>query len=179
MNLIPLFAYGTLLLQIIGVLLVLLFLFRFLQPKDKSSQSLSSKISNNAIVISFLIASIATLGSLYLSEIRGFTPCKLCWFQRIFMYPQVIILGMSMFINDVKVRFYALILSIIGFGIAIYHILVQFLPTMFQCSDEVANCALKQTSYFGYVTIPVMSATAFGFIIIVLLFSILPNKPRN
>ncbi len=176
MNLIPLFSYGILGLLIASILLLVLFLMRFLQPSNKTIQKFSKLVSKHAIVIAFITVSLGTVGSLYLSEVASFTPCELCWYQRIFMYPQVVILGIGYFINDVKVKVYAIALSIIGFMIAVYHILVQFLPTMFQCSDEVANCALTQFVYFGFITIPVMSAITFGFIIIVLLFTFLRNS---
>ena len=128
--------------------------------------------------LAWLQALVASVVSLYFSEILHWPPCTLCWYQRIFMYPQVVILGIGYFINDLKVRIYALVLSIIGLLIAIYHILVQFFPGVFQCSDEVAECAVTQFVYFGFITIPVMSAVTFGFIITVLLFTFLPQKQK-
>ena len=157
------------------VLLVLLLLFTLTRKKQSKFASL---ISENAIPLCLFIATFATVGSLTLSEILGFTPCKLCWFQRIFMYPQVIILGIVAIINDTKAKIYSLVLSLIGFIIAIYHILVQFFPGVFQCSDEVAKCSARQTMQYGYITIPVMSATAFALIIIILLYSYLSKGKK-
>lgn len=176
--LIPLFSAGSLFMLFVSVILLLVVFARVLQPKNKQVQNVATTISKNAILITFLATAAATLGSLYLSEITKFAPCKLCWYQRIFMYPQVIVLGIGYFINDLKVRIYALVLSIIGLLIAIYHILVQFFPGVFQCSDEVAECAVTQFVYFGFITIPVMSAITFGFIITVLLFTFLPQKQK-
>ena len=88
---------------------------------------------------------MATVSSLFLSEIAGFPPCKLCWYQRIFMYPQVIVLGVGYLLNDLKARLMAIILSGIGAAIAIYHILVQFFPASFRCSDEVAMDAVTKS----------------------------------
>lgn len=176
MDLIPFFAAGTFFLLISSVVFLVILLLTLLLPKEKLLKKLTTNISKYAVPISFLVVASATLGSLFLSDIANFTPCKLCWWQRIFMYPQVIILGIGLILNDAKARIYAFVLSVIGFGIAIYHILIQFFPTMFQCSDEIANCALAQFTYFGFITIPVMSAAAFAFIIIILLFTFIRKK---
>ncbi len=170
--LIPYLGFGTLVFNIATVLGFLLFLL----SKNSSKKSILSKASNflseNAISLGLIIATIATLSSLFLSEIVLFTPCKLCWYQRIAMYPQVVILGIAFLKNDTKAKLYAFVLSIIGFLIALYHIALQFYPAIFPCSDEVANCALKQFEYFGYITIPVMSASAFLSIIVIMLFGL-------
>lgn len=164
-------ALGTLLF-IIGIAVgTLLFIVSFLTPKKSLVGRLSNLIGDNAMGIGLIIATMATVSSLFLSEVAGFPPCKLCWYQRIFMYPQVIVLGVGLLYNDLKARLIALILSIIGVLIAVYHILVQFFPASFKCSDEVANCALKSFTYYGFITIPVMSLVAFLAIIVVLLFS--------
>ncbi|EGA90693.1 BdbC [Planococcus donghaensis MPA1U2] len=73
----------------------------------------------------WFVSLIATLGSLYFSEIRGFIPCDLCWIQQIFMYPLVLVLGIATFRNDVKAAIYVLPLSLIGGTISILHYLQQ------------------------------------------------------
>ncbi|OGH17309.1 MAG: hypothetical protein A3C30_01365 [Candidatus Levybacteria bacterium RIFCSPHIGHO2_02_FULL_40_18] len=127
-------------------------------------------LSDNSLPFAFLVAVAATAGPLFLSEIAHFTPCKLCWFQRIFMFPQVLILGIATFKNDFSIKRYILPMSVIGAAIAIYHYLLQTSPIPLPCSDEVANCTLKQFAYFGYITIPLMSFTAFALIIFLMLF---------
>ncbi len=170
--LIPYLGFGTLVLNIATVLGFLLYFI----TKKLSKKSFFSKtgnfLSENSIAITLLISTAATLSSLFLSEVVLFIPCKLCWYQRIVMYPQVVILGIAFFKNDAKVKLYSLVLSLIGFLIAIYHIALQFYPGIFPCSDEVANCALKQFEYYGYITIPVMSASAFLAMILVILFGL-------
>jgi disulfide bond formation protein DsbB len=167
------FAYLTLLGQILLVSGVLLFMLKIL---NKSFVDPASKISKNAIPLGFLVASAAALGSLIFSEFLGFSPCKLCWFQRIFMYPQVIILGTALMINDRKVRIYSLVLSLIGLVIAVYHILLQIFPAVLRCTDEVAKCSTVQFATFGYITIPVMSATAFALIALLMIFGITSKR---
>lgn len=164
-------AFGTLLFLIGIVAGLLLFVISFFAQKKSAIGKLSKLLGDNAMGIGLIIASFATISSLFLSEVAGFPPCKLCWYQRIFMYPQVIVLGVGLLYNDLKARLMALILSIIGALVAMYHILVQFFPASFKCSDEIANCSLKSFTYYGFITIPVMSLTAFLAIIVVLLFS--------
>lgn len=164
-------SYATLTLigQILIVLLVILLIAsRF--SKNKSIKSLSKVISTNSIVFVLIFVALATLGSLFFSEIAGFTPCKLCWFQRICMYPLTIISLVAVVTNDSKVKKYILPLAVIGLVVAVYHILLQMYPNTLQCGDELVSCAKTGTKYYGYITIPVMSATAFLLSILTLLF---------
>lgn len=164
-------AFGTLLIQVLLGVGLMLLISTFFTDKKSIIRKLAGIVGENAIVLSLIVASMATISSLFLSEVAGFPPCKLCWYQRIFMYPQVIVLGAAMWLNDLKARITALILSVIGLIIGIYHVLVQFFPASFKCSDEIANCALKSFTYYGFITIPVMSVTAFLAIILLLIFS--------
>lgn len=134
--------------------------------KFSITKKILNVIQNNAIYVSLLVASVATIGSLFLSEIAHFAPCKLCWEQRIFMYPLPIIMLISLLTDDTKVRKYILPLATIGFLIATYHILLQTFPQALQCSDELISCTKKYTAHFGYITVPVMSASAFITIIL-------------
>ncbi|HMS22890.1 MAG TPA: disulfide bond formation protein B [Candidatus Levybacteria bacterium] len=163
---------GTLLLDIGIVIALIVFFAARLSRKKSIFTRVSEFLYKNSLLLAFLIAGSATLSSLFLSEIALFPPCELCWYQRIFMYPQVVILGVGSFLNDKMAKLYALVLSIIGFVIALYHILLQFFPGILPCSDEIANCTLKQFEYFGYITIPVMSASAFAAIIVILIFGV-------
>lgn len=170
------FSSLTILGQITAVVLGLLLLVRKFQPKDKTSKKIVSLVSENYIILIFLITAGASFGSLFLSDIMGYLPCKLCWYQRIFIYPQVIISGVALFANDMNVRKYLLPLSLVGTSIAIYHILLQAFPGILQCGDEAVNCSTNQLVGFGYVTIPVMSLTAFVILILIKLATYLNEK---
>lgn len=146
---------------LLGDALIILMLLSFLLKKIKFAKKFLKFLSENYLPIAFLIASFATLGSLTFSEILHFDPCKLCWFQRIFMYPQIIIFLIALLKKDRNVWRISLALSLIGFSIALYHIFLQMYPTTLPCSDEVISCAKVQFRFFGYITIPVMSATGF------------------
>ena len=129
-------------------------------------------VIKNKQVISFLPylawvqALVATLTSLYYSEIAGYAPCLLCWYQRILMYPLVIIIAVGIILKDKKLPFYSLPLSIIGMGFAFFHILVEnniISESNLPCRVGV-SCSTKYVNYFGFITIPLLSFLAFAFI---------------
>ncbi len=161
-------------LTILGQAILVFLLILLVIPKKKNSavSRLYEFIRVNAFNFAFLVASIATFGSLFLSEVAGFIPCKLCWWQRIFMYPSALILFISLLVNDRGVAKYILPLSGIGALIAIYHYIMQLFPNILECSEETAKCSAVQFMEFGYVTIPLMAFTAFLLIIVSLLFTV-------
>lgn len=112
--------------------------------------------------LSFGLASVATLGSLYMSQVLGYTPCHLCWLQRILMYPLALLFGISL-ILDTDVVEYVVPMATIGGGIAGYHYIIQRME-QFQsagCSITSVSCDTEYTYYLGIVTIPFMAFTAF------------------
>lgn len=119
------------------------------------------------IFSSWLVASCAMLGSLFFSEIAEFPPCSLCWYQRILMYPLVPIFLVALFPMDIKIYKYAIPLAVIGLGISIYHNLLQLeiIPeTLTPCLEGVP-CSGIYVDWFGFITIPLMSFTAFSLIL--------------
>lgn len=123
---------------------------------------------NRPLFIAWITAIIAMLGSLYFSEIKGYTPCELCWYQRILMYPLVIILGIAFYHNDKKIHRYVLPLSICGIIMSGYHYGIQkftFMSTLATCTKGV-DCSNSYTGYFGFITIPLLAFVAFVMITI-------------
>lgn len=121
----------------------------------------------------WIVSIIATLGSLYFSEIRGFIPCEMCWYQRILMYPLVLILGISVFRSDFYLKWYILPISILGIVIASIHYMEQKIPGfggIKPCLNGVP-CNIEYINYFGFLTIPFMSLIAFIMITLFLIFS--------
>lgn len=163
------FATLTLISQIFLGIFVIIFFFEKLTKSNKLIKKIIQTLSSNSLSFAFLVSVVVTLGSLFLSEVAHFIPCKLCWFQRIFMYPQVLILGIATFTNDFGVRKYIIPLSLVGLAIAIYQYALQMSPIPLPCTDEIASCAAKQFTEFGYVTIPMMSATAFLLILMLMI----------
>lgn len=144
---------------IAAVLLILLF---------NNLGNLRAFVLRNALPFMLVVALIATFGSLFLSEVAGWTPCKMCWLQRIFMYPQVVLLTIAIRKRDRTVAHYILALCIIGAIIAALHYFEQMQATfwpepvdpLIPC-DETGSCAQTYTFRFGYITIPMMALTAF------------------
>ena len=129
-----------------------------------------------ALWLAFVVAATATAGSLYLSEVAQFVPCTLCWYQRIAMYPLVILLGIAAWRGDVGIRRYVVPLAAIGAVIATYHVALQRLPGLPHgaCSLDVP-CTAIYVERFGFVTIPVMSLI--GFVaILTLVIGVLPPR---
>lgn len=112
--------------------------------------------------LALLVASVATGGSLYLSEVVGFAPCLLCWYQRIAMYPLVLILGVGLLRGDRNAWWYALPVSVGGFLVSGYHVMIQFRPALDagMCAADVP-CTLRYLSIFGFISIPWMAGAAF------------------
>ena len=116
----------------------------------------------------FVVSSIATGGSLFFSEIAGFVPCELCWYQRICMYPLSIITLLAAIRGDFRVARYLLPLPIVGAFISVYHILVENAVVGQSTACLVSapgGCATKWINQFGYVTIPTLALTAFVLLI--------------
>ena len=111
----------------------------------------------------WLVAIVATLGSLYFSEVRLFVPCTLCWYQRILMYPLVLLLGVAAWRDDAGIVRYTLPLALLGAAVAAFHLLEQKIAGFGfpeACRGGVP-CNVAYIDWFGFVTIPTLSLTAF------------------
>ncbi len=125
------------------------------------------------MMIAFIVVITATLGSLTYSDIIGYNPCKLCWFQRILMYPLVLILGVGIW-HKISYRtstLYALILSIMGIPLAFFHYLVQlgFINAPCSTAGISVSCTERSFTTFGYITIPIMALSAFLLVALIML----------
>ncbi len=129
-------------------------------------------LSPHTYYLLFFNTLFATLGSLFLSEIANIQPCILCWYQRIALYPQVVLTYIAI-VREENIKPYLLSLNVIGGGIAVYHIIIQSIPTasVFNCDATGVSCTKSPFEFFGYITIPVMSLTVFLINSIILSFS--------
>lgn len=118
----------------------------------------------------WLVAIVATAGSLYFSDVRAFVPCSLCWYQRVLMYPLVILLGVASYRQDRGVIPYALPFTLLGSGLALFHYLEQKVPG-FGAPDLCrvgVPCNIAYINWLGFITIPFLALTAFVIITTIL-----------
>ena len=127
-------------------------------------------IKEQALIISWLIALAALLTTLYLSDIAMWPVCHLCWYQRICLYPQVIILAMAAFKDDRSIFRYTLALSGIGLIFAIYQYLMQLFPITFEgitLCGAGPSCSTLNMNWLGFITLPLISVIGFLLLIAV------------
>jgi disulfide bond formation protein DsbB len=138
---------------------------------------LGSAISDAGVWLAFLVAAGATLGSLYFSEIADFVPCRLCWFQRIAMYPLAVVLLVGAIRKDRAVRWYAGPLAIIGAAIAGWHTLIEWRPQLDngECELTGPSCTYVWFREFGFISLATMALTGF-LTILILLFVRFPAR---
>lgn len=127
-----------------------------------------------------LIAFVATAGSLFFSEVMSLPPCVLCWYQRIMMYPLILIFGVGLFRNVKESFIYGLALSCTGLVIAIYHNLLYYhlIPESITPCTSGVSCTSRQIEWLGFITIPMLSLMAF-ILITVIGFKVLKNKENK
>ncbi|KAA8786658.1 disulfide bond formation protein DsbB [Paenibacillus sp. 4624] len=129
------------------------------------------------IPVSFLVSLVAMLGSLYFSEIAGLIPCKLCWYQRILMYPLPLIIVIGAIKNDPYLKYYTRCFSAIGIIIAGYHYLIQLsVVKSTSCGFGTVSCDQVHVEYFNFLTIPLMSLIAF---ILIFISSFIKDKVKS
>ncbi len=114
----------------------------------------------------WLIATVSTLGALFFGEVMGYPPCVLCWYQRIAMFPLVLVLAAGLFPFDPRVVRYALPLALAGLGLALFHLALTagWIPENIRPCQQGVPCSDTQVVWFGFVTIPLLSALSFSFI---------------
>ncbi len=128
-------------------------------------------VKDNILYVAWITAVISMAGSLYFGEIFGFTPCVLCWYQRIAMYPLVLIIGIGIVKKDRHFYDYALPLAIIGGAIAFYQNLLYFRviqERLVPCTFGI-SCTTKYVHLLGFIDIPLLSLFSFIIIIVALL----------
>ena len=121
----------------------------------------------------WLVATVATLGALFFGEVMQLPPCVLCWYQRICMFPLVLILPVGLFPLDRKIVRYALPLAAIGWLFAVFHVLLiaGVIPENIKPCTQGVPCSEKVIEWFGFVTIPLLSVVAFSTIIALLILA--------
>jgi disulfide bond formation protein DsbB len=139
---------------------------------------LRDTVGSSSLVLAWIVATVATLGSLYYSEIAHFQPCTLCWYQRIAMYPLAVVLGIAALRSDYAVRRYVLPVVAIGAAISIYHYQLERFPAQesLACSIDIP-CTTVWVWEFHYISIPLMALSAFALIATLLLLG--PSRDED
>lgn len=155
---------SAILLQAISLAVLLMLIF------SKDNKFLDF-IKNNFLALGFILSFPAILASLFYSNVIGFVPCYLCWWQRIFMYPLIFIFGIAWWKKDKSITTYAFSLAIIGALISLYHnYYYYFTEGAGPCDASGVSCVQVLVNEFGgYISIPSLSLTSFAALIIILL----------
>lgn len=136
-----------------------------------------TKLSEALVYTAWIIALTATVGSLFFSEVMQFPPCVLCWYQRIALFPLVLIIGVGIVLRDRRMKYYALPVCLSGLAISIYHNLLYYgvIPESITPCTQGVPCNSVQIEWLGFITIPLMALAAFAGISLCLLF----YKPKE
>jgi disulfide bond formation protein DsbB len=172
------FALLATLAQIVAVVAVLAWVLGKVVPSvERGRRSVLAQVGPQCLAMAAVVALVCTLGSLYLSEVAHFPPCKLCWYQRIAMYPQVVVLGIAALRRDLGARLACIVLSVMGGAVSIYHALLEDHPNWSTSSscDPANPCSIKWVEKFGYLTIPRMALS--GFVLIIVLLAAAGTRP--
>lgn len=122
------------------------------------------------LFLAWLIAALATLGALFLGEVMQYPICVLCWYQRIFMFPLALLLPFGLFPLDRKMIRYALVLAVPGLAVALFHqlLVAGVIPESIKPCTQGVPCSQTVVSWFGFVTIPLLSVAAFATLVALL-----------
>jgi disulfide bond formation protein DsbB len=163
-------------LVILAWLAVLAIAARFSETAADGLDSLRERLAPGAVAAAAIVAALAMAGSLYYSEVVHLVPCALCWFQRICMYPLVLLLGIAAFRRDIGIRVYAIPLAAIGAVISVYHLLLEWKILEVSLVCEVDNpCSSVLFRQFGFISLPFLALTAF---LLVIAFLLIPERRR-
>ncbi|MCX6754499.1 MAG: disulfide bond formation protein B [Candidatus Nomurabacteria bacterium] len=162
---------GTIIIQLIIILLVSNLIF----ARNRSNKTLIF-FKRYTFIFGFLIALGAVVTSLFYSQIVGYPPCELCWIQRIFLYPQLVLFGMELYKKDRSIVDFSIAFASLGSLTSLYHIYIEnggtsslSCATLNPTSTTEVSCAIRYIYEFGYVSMPVMALTLSLFIISILL----------
>ena len=161
-------ALGTLLVQIVTVVLLVVFILR---KRVAAFADVAGTVGNWGLWVAFVVTLGSTVFTVYYSDVLGFEPCYWCYWQRIFLFPQILLLGMAAWKKDGYMADYSIILSVAGAGVALYHHAMQMLPgSGLPCPATGVSCAQRVFFEFNYITFPLMAFSVFAFLIVVMIF---------
>jgi hypothetical protein len=139
---------------------------RLLAGRFAGARAVVDLFAGPALVIAAVAAATCTAGSLYFSEVADFVPCTLCWYQRIAMYPLVVILAIAAVRRDRDIWHYVVPLAGIGAAISTYHYIVEWFPEADSgvCKSTIP-CTFVWFREFGFISLPLMALCGFALIL--------------
>ncbi|MFA5132134.1 MAG: disulfide bond formation protein B [Candidatus Paceibacterota bacterium] len=152
-----------------------LFLFVIYAIMNKKENNYFSCVAKNILPLGFALSLLGVVLSLVYSEVFHYAPCELCWYQRIFLYPQMFLFGYAWLRKDRAVIPYTLLLSVLGLVLAGYHHILQLGYNIYKpCSTApfAVDCAKPSFVEYGFVTFPFMSFVLFGFLSVLMIMSV-------
>jgi disulfide bond formation protein DsbB len=169
----------TLVADAVVVVAIVLAVAALLSPRARAAVvSFATAVAPQSVLLAWVVATVTTLGSLYYSEHAGFVPCELCWYQRIVMYPLVIVLGVAWLRRDTKVWTTVLVFVVIGAPLSLYHWLVERVPAFAESSScsVTAPCTAPWFEKLGFVTLAWMAMSSFLLIGVLMVCSIVGSR---
>jgi len=167
--------YLVLISHAVFVFLVLTLIFR-----KALGMKVQMFLGRNSVLLAFLISLVAIVGSLFYSEVIGYEPCVLCWWQRVFLYPLVIIFGMALWKKLSSAFLYSIPFIILGGIIAVYQSYISLGGnSILPCTAVGSACAKVYVMSFGYITIPFMSLTIVAYLILLTWANKIYNDDKN
>ena len=171
----------TLVADAVVVIAVACALTTLVSPRARASVvSWARAVAPQSVTFAWIVATVTTLGSLYYSEHAGFVPCELCWYQRILMYPLVIVLGVAALRRDRRVWITAGVFVVLGAPLSLYHWLVERVPAFEESSacSAITPCSTPWFEKFGFVTLAWMAMSAFLLIGVLMVCTLLGARDR-
>ena len=162
-------AHGTVLLQLFSLAFLVLF---FVQKQFPDLRGIGDFLKSRGLLIGFVLALISSTLTLYYSDMLGILPCGWCWFQRVALYPQAFLFAIALWKRDRSIADYSIALSIFGLIVALYqHYLQLGGSSVLPCpASGAGDCGQRFMFEFGYITFPLMAASLFAFLIVLMLF---------
>lgn len=157
-----------------GIITALALLYSLLF--ENTTSSIRKFVRKNILTLGFLISLSAVVSSLVYSEVIGYLPCILCWWARVFFYPQVVIFGIALVRKDKSILPYSLGITFIGLLFSTYHYIVESIGSSpLPCEAGGVSCLVRYVHEFGFITIPLMGLIGF----LVLLLALLAASPKK
>ncbi len=155
-----------------GLAVILVYIFTLTVPSHAFSKKISSIVGKYILWIGLVLSGAAIVSSLVYSDVIGYPPCLLCWWTRIFFYPQVALFAVALIKKEKKILDYSLVLTSIGLLISTYHYIIESVGySPLPCSANGVSCLTRYVYEYGFITIPFMGLVGFALLLLSLVIA--------